>query len=110
MLLAALALTPLPAGRWSRRNLADLPGFFLPQMLPPYESHEVARAVERRLAQAGIDTPTIQVIADLRIRRWIVSARWAGGRLRGSYPFSDASGVHTPREIAEWVARETPEG
>lgn len=79
-------------------------------MLPPYRSEEVAEAVQRRLTQAGIDTPTIRVIADLRGRRWIVSAGWSGGAAHGSYPFADASGVHTPKEIADWIAREAKLG
>jgi hypothetical protein len=79
-------------------------------VLPPYRSEEVAEAVQRRLAQAGIETPTIRVIADLRSRRWIVSAAWPGGAARGSYPFADASGVHTPKEIGDWIAREAQIG
>jgi hypothetical protein len=79
-------------------------------MLPPYQTQEVAQAVQRRLAEAGIDATLIRVVADLRSRRWIVTASWVGGDVNGSYPFSDATGVHTPREIADWVARERPEG
>ena len=63
-------------------------------------------AIQGRLAEAGIDSPTIRVIADLRRRCWIVSAAWPGGGANGRYPFADATGVHTPKEIAEWFARE----
>jgi hypothetical protein len=72
-------------------------------MLPPYGSEEVAEAVQRRLAESGVHAPTIRVIADLRGRCWIVSASWPEGSVHGRYPFADATGVHTPKELADWV-------
>ena len=96
------------SGRLRGRRPLD-PGLAVPHcagMLPPYSSEEVARAVQGRLSDAGVELPAIQVVADVRSRLWVVSVQWPGGGAHASYPFADASGIHTPREIAEWVAKE----
>lgn len=72
-------------------------------MLPPYETAEVAALVHEALEAAGLEPVHVSVIADLPARAWRLEVRLHDGReVVRQYPFADASGIHTPAELARW--------
>ena len=79
-------------------------------MLPPYETDEVAEAVVRGLAGAGVTPTSLTVTADDARREWLIDARFADGReLAMHYPFSAPDGIATPAELATWFTAELRE-
>ena len=74
-------------------------------MLPPYEAEEVAEAVQRRLARAGVRFHRLVVTADDLARQWRVEARLEErGDVVAAFPVASAAGIHTPAELADWFA------
>ena len=76
-------------------------------MLPPYDSDEVAEAVQRRMQRAGLVLHRLVVTADDHARAWRIDAWLHDGReVVTFFPFSSPEGIHTPAELADWFAGE----
>jgi hypothetical protein len=76
-------------------------------VLPPYGTDELAQAVCARLRSCGITALSVSVTADDIAKTWRVAARLENGReVVTIYPYSAPEGIHTPRELAEWFARD----
>lgn len=76
-------------------------------MLPPYGTDEIAQAVLARLHAGGVRVQAVSVTAEDTARTWHVTARLENGReVSAQYSYSAPEGIHTPRELAEWFARE----
>lgn len=71
-------------------------------MLPPYDTEEVAEAIAEKARVSGRVPGVVTAMAHLRERKWTVGATFEGREhVRVQIPFSTEDGVVTPAELAE---------